>query len=339
VDLTTAIDSLATAATSDCDVMAQLTLTNKQLVQTNHHLTEQLSKKALAELAQHTKQQTTKPKPNAPTKPTTSNTGTRPPFDHAAWVLSLDPTGYCWSHGYRVVCGHNSRECKGKLDGHQDDTTRTNTMGGSDKGKSWPIGEAPNSDYSKLKSRSQTLCHTPSQHTNRTPTAIADTGASGHYIRPQDPHNSIGNTQATITVGLPNGNTLQSSTNNCTLSFPQLPIEARQAHLIPGLTHSSLVSIGVLCDSGCEATFDDKQVIITKDGHTLFQGRQDTCTGLWGFPMTNLEQPPTYQHEPNNQCASVLQLQTGIRRMIRYLHATAFSPVKTTWLLLIPDRD
>jgi hypothetical protein len=123
------------AATSDRDVMAQLTLTNNQLVQTNHHLTGELGK-ALAELAQHKKQQTTKPKPNAPTKPPPSNTGTRPPFDHAAWVISLDPTGYCWSHGYRVVCGHNSRECKGKLEGHQYDATRTNTMGGSDKGKS-----------------------------------------------------------------------------------------------------------------------------------------------------------------------------------------------------------
>jgi hypothetical protein len=165
------------AATSDCDVMAQLTLTNKQLVQTNHHLTKQLGK-ALAELAQHKNQQTTKPKPNAPTKPTASNTSTRPQFDHTAWLLSLDPTGYCWSHGYCGVCGHNSRECKGKLLGHQDDATRTNTMGGSEKGKAWPIGEAPNSDYSKIISRSYTLCHTPSQHTNRTPTAIADTGAS-----------------------------------------------------------------------------------------------------------------------------------------------------------------
>jgi hypothetical protein len=49
----------------------------------------------------------------------------------------------------------------------------------------------------------------------------------------------------------------------------------------------------------------------------------------------NPEQPPTSQHEANNQCANVLQLQTGIRRMIRYLHATAFIPVKTTWLSAI----
>jgi hypothetical protein len=96
IDLTTAIDSLAMAATTDRDVMTQLTLTNKQLVQTNHHLTEQLGK-ALAELAQHKKQQVPKPKPTNTTK-TPPQSGARPPFDHAVWLLSLDPTGYCWSH-------------------------------------------------------------------------------------------------------------------------------------------------------------------------------------------------------------------------------------------------
>jgi hypothetical protein len=41
IDLTTAIDSLAMAATSDRDVMTQLTLTSKQLVQTNQQLTSE----------------------------------------------------------------------------------------------------------------------------------------------------------------------------------------------------------------------------------------------------------------------------------------------------------
>jgi hypothetical protein len=62
--------------------------------------------------------------------------GTRPPFDHAAWILSLDPLGYCWSHVYRVICGHNSKDCKGEIHGYQDDATRNNTMWGSEKGKS-----------------------------------------------------------------------------------------------------------------------------------------------------------------------------------------------------------
>jgi hypothetical protein len=48
------------AATSYRDIMTQLTLTNKQLVQANQRLADQLSK-ALAELAQHKKPTTHNP--------------------------------------------------------------------------------------------------------------------------------------------------------------------------------------------------------------------------------------------------------------------------------------
>jgi hypothetical protein len=121
IDFTTAIDSLAMAATSDRNVMTQLTLTNKQSVQTIHQLTEQLGK-VQAELAQAKQQQVPKQKSNTNTKPTPHH-GARPKFDHAAWILTLDPAGYCWSHGYRVLCGHNSADCEGKLEGHQDAAT------------------------------------------------------------------------------------------------------------------------------------------------------------------------------------------------------------------------
>jgi hypothetical protein len=166
--------------------------------------------------------------------------------------------------------------------------------------------------------------------------AIADTGASGHYIRPQhDPHTSNSTTQDSITVGLPNGATLQSSNTNCALNIPQLPHEARKAHLIPGLTHSSLVSIGTLCDAGCKATFDRNTVAVTKDNAIVLTGPRDTRTGLWKFPMTPT--PTSITTLPNTlQCANALHLlQTGIRRMVKYLHAAAFSPVKSTWLAAI----
>ncbi len=44
---------------------------------------------------------------------------------------NLDPTGYCWMHGYRVKVGHNSTTCSNKADGHQNNATGANTMGGS----------------------------------------------------------------------------------------------------------------------------------------------------------------------------------------------------------------
>jgi hypothetical protein len=136
----------------------------------------------------------------------------------------------------------------------------------------------------------------PSQYVK---TGIADTGASSHYIRPGDPHTTnTGNTKPTITVGLPNGDMLQSTTAACQLSLPQLPITARKAHILPGLAHSSLVSIGKLCDAGCEAKFGNQEVVITKNNINLLRGQRDRCTGLWRTPLTNNEESTITSNRP-----------------------------------------
>ena len=44
--------------------------------------------------------------------------------------LPIDPSGYFWSHGYKVRQGHTSNKCGGKLQGNQEEATRTNTLGG-----------------------------------------------------------------------------------------------------------------------------------------------------------------------------------------------------------------
>ncbi len=46
-----------------------------------------------------------------------------------------DPAGYCWSHGWRVGYGHNSSTCEHPKEGHQTNTTRQNTKGGSSANK------------------------------------------------------------------------------------------------------------------------------------------------------------------------------------------------------------
>ena len=46
-----------------------------------------------------------------------------------------DRGGYCWSHGYLVHPDHNSRTCRTKKPGHQDDATREDNKGGSQHGK------------------------------------------------------------------------------------------------------------------------------------------------------------------------------------------------------------
>jgi hypothetical protein len=96
-----------------------------------------------------------------------------------------------------------------------------------------------------------------------------------------------------------------------------------------GLTHSSLISIGKLCDAGCTATFRKNNVIITKDETTLLQGQQ-----VWRFLLNNNTQTITDAPHTLLQCNSVYQT-NNIPALIKFLQAAAFSPVESTWLQAI----
>ena len=49
----------------------------------------------------------------------------------------LNPQGYCWSCGYKVVYGHDSTTCRKRILDHKCEATRQNTMGGSSKNMGW----------------------------------------------------------------------------------------------------------------------------------------------------------------------------------------------------------
>jgi hypothetical protein len=133
IDIGTALDNLALAATADRDIVTQLTAANQQLTLTVKQLTDQLQRALATNNTLVNKQGHNIPPPATP--PKIDNRVSRAPFDHTTWETSLDPTGYCWSYGYRIVTGHNSQNCKTKLQGHNDTATRADIQGGSTKGK------------------------------------------------------------------------------------------------------------------------------------------------------------------------------------------------------------
>ena len=135
LDISGALDNLAMAATTDREIVAQLTSSNKQLADANKLLTDQLKSALETNNALVKRLGTTNATPTTSTNASTPKQTSRPPFDHATWEANLDPAGYCWTHGYRVQNGHNSKDCKGKLGGHKDNATRADIKGGSTKGK------------------------------------------------------------------------------------------------------------------------------------------------------------------------------------------------------------
>ena len=70
------------------------------------------------------------------------------------------------------------------------------------------------------------------------------------------------------------------STHEGELDIPALPLSARLAHVVPALTDQSLISIGQLCDSGCNVTFNATSVKLSLEGNPIFAGIRNATTNV-----------------------------------------------------------
>jgi hypothetical protein len=132
-----------------------------------------------------------------------------------------------------------------------------------------------------------------------------------------------------LNVSMPNSTTIQSS-HTCNLLLADLPPQARQAHILPGLVHNSLISVGQLCYNGCSVTFTQEQVTVLRNGKCVMYRARDPIWRLWRVDLkqkfeTNQVQC-NYAHDNSNQ-----------KDLINYLHAACFSPVKSTWITAIKN--
>jgi hypothetical protein len=80
---------------------------------------------------------------------------------------------------------------------------------------------------------------------------IGDTGTTGHFVTVDTP--VINKVVATVPIAVRNPNgSIMYSTHTAELFLPGLPLAARQCHIIPALSTQPLLSIGQLCDAGCD---------------------------------------------------------------------------------------
>jgi hypothetical protein len=113
-------------------------------------------------------------------------------------------------------------------------------------------------------------------------------------------------------------------------SLTDLPPQARQDHILPGLVHNSLISVGQLCNNECSVTFTQDQVMVSKNGKNVMYGSRDPKSRLWRVNLKQIFEPKIIQynhaHDSNNQ-----------KDLINYLHAACFSTVKSTWIAAIKN--
>ena len=143
-----------------------------------------------------------------------------------------------------------------------------------------------------------------------------------------------------IAVRLPDS-CLMHSSHTAVLNLPSLPIAARTAHIFPALASGSLLSIGLLCDHGCHATFTATTVTVTHHGVIIATGaRSHTTNGLWRIHLPAPDQPldlhpaTTSPHPTGATANSVIRHDTVAER-IAFYHACMFSPALSTWCAAI----
>ena len=78
---------------------------------------------------------------------------------------------------------------------------------------------------------------------------VAATGTTGNYMTLDSPWDNKQQAVQPLPIQMPNGEII-TSTHISLLSHQDLPIQARKAHLFPGL-NKALMSIGTVWDHGC----------------------------------------------------------------------------------------
>jgi hypothetical protein len=130
---------------------------------------------------------------------------------------------------------------------------------------------------------------------------------------------------------MPNGTTIQSS-HTCDLLLSDLPPQTRKAHILSGIVHNSLISVGQLCDNGYSVTFTQEQVTVSKNGKCVMYGSRDPRSCSWRVDLKQKFETNQVQfnhaHDKSNQ-----------KDLINYLHAACFSPVKSTWIAAIKNGN
>jgi hypothetical protein len=112
--------------------------------------------------------------------------------------------------------------------------------------------------------------------------AIADAGATGHFVLPGTPVSHITEAKTPIVINLPDGKQIKS-THTCKLDVPLLPNKARDAHIVPELAYASLVSIKTLCDAGCTVDYNNNACNVYFQEKLVWTGPREPTTGLWNF--------------------------------------------------------
>jgi hypothetical protein len=157
-------------------------------------------------------------------------------------------------------------------------------------------------------------------------TAIVESGCTDHFLLVNTPFLNKVKYQTPLTVRLPNGATMESF-HTTELNIPELNAAAYKAHVSPGMSNHSLLSVWQLCNEGYIVTLKNASVTVcNSEKFQIMSGPRDLDTGLWSINLIQDNQQ-IHQLVANN----VYELRsTGA--LVKYLHKALFSATKSALL-------
>ena len=178
--------------------------------------------------------------------------------------------------------------------------------------------------------------------------ALSDSGATAHFLMKGAPATNVKVATAPISITLPNGKTIKS-THTCNLDIPWLPSSVTEAHIVPGLSHSSLISTRKFCEAGCKVIFDVNECRVYYNKKLVLSGGRDPRTGLWQLPVNPTIKPSLQQTvanydlhiQPNQLTQAAFNVYTipYKQNQLKYIHQSFFSPTLPTLLHAINNNQ
>ena len=129
-----------------------------------------------------------------------------------------------------------------------------------------------------------------------------DSGATSHYVRDQDKACLTNLTPYSgPSVLLPDADSIPPSQQGTLTLHHDLSRQAQVGTVLPQLRSSSLLSLGQLCDDGCDVVLNKRKLYAIKDKEVILQGFRNTTDGLWDIPVAKKQvQPDNYITPPSH---------------------------------------
>ena len=162
--------------------------------------------------------------------------------------------------------------------------------------------------------------------------AKGDSGATQHYLSTKDSvHLSSIQPAAGTPVLLPNNTTVPITKTGFLPLSKNLSSSAQKANIVPQL-HTSLISLGQLANDNCTIVLTKDNLNVFKNYRCILQGHRNHSDGLWDIPL--------HKHVPQQHKLNVIiPKNQSLTNLLQYLHASLFSPAKSTLLQAIQNGN